>query len=277
MIRLSAVTLDCPDAAVLAAFYAEITGGKVTAGDSHWAVMEGPAGRIDFQAAAGYRPPRWPEDNQIHLDFFVTDRAAAERTVLAAGATRFAYQPNDDHCTVYADPVGHPFCLSTWELGVLPDPRLALLRGQLEGQRQHVLGILDGLPEEQLRRAVLPSGWSPLQLVRHLTLDVERFWFRGVVGGTPHEDADGWAVDPDVPAADVLSAYREECAYADSVLDKVRLDGRVAWWPEGLFGSWRVDTVEEVLVHVVVETATHAGHLDAVRELLDGRQFLVLP
>jgi hypothetical protein len=52
---------------------------------------------------------------------------------------------------------------------------LETLRDYLDGQREHVLGILDGLSEEQLRRPVLPTGWSCLGLVRHLALDVELF------------------------------------------------------------------------------------------------------
>lgn len=44
-----------------------------------------------------------------------------------------------------------------------------------------------------------------------------------------------------------------------------------AWWPADMFGPWRLDSVFAVLHHVTVETATHAGHLDAARELLDGR------
>jgi hypothetical protein len=35
--------------------------------------------------------------------------------VLAAGATRFDFQPNPGHCAVYADPAGHAFCLTTWD------------------------------------------------------------------------------------------------------------------------------------------------------------------
>jgi hypothetical protein len=50
----------------------------------------------------------------MHLDFYVEDRAATEARVLAAGATKYGFQPNDDHCTVFADPAGHAFCLSTW-------------------------------------------------------------------------------------------------------------------------------------------------------------------
>ena len=49
---------------------------------------------------------------QMHLDFDVDDLDAAEAIVLAAGATKHDVQPND-HCRVYIDPAGHPFCLST--------------------------------------------------------------------------------------------------------------------------------------------------------------------
>jgi hypothetical protein len=49
---------------------------------------------------------------QMHLDFDVDDLDATEAWVLAAGATRYDFQPND-HCRVFADPAGHPFCLST--------------------------------------------------------------------------------------------------------------------------------------------------------------------
>jgi hypothetical protein len=57
----------------------------------------------------------WPDPGsslQMHLDFDVDDLDSTEARVLAAGATKYELQPND-HCRVYADPVGHPFCLST--------------------------------------------------------------------------------------------------------------------------------------------------------------------
>ena len=59
----------------------------------------------------------------------------------------------------------------------------AFLLSYLTAQRNHVLGILESLPEEDLRRPVLPSGWTCLGLVQHLALDVERFWFRAVIAG----------------------------------------------------------------------------------------------
>jgi hypothetical protein len=120
-IRLSGVTVNAPDAIALARFYAVITGG-VANGDSHWATVTGPHAIIGFQQVADFRPPAWPDGAvpmQMHLDFFVDDLGATEARVLAAGATRFDFQPNSDHCFVYADPAGHPFCLSTWDLAQL--------------------------------------------------------------------------------------------------------------------------------------------------------------
>lgn len=116
-IKLSSVAINCGNAGELAAFYADITGGEVTMLNEVWATVNGPGGRIDFQTIPDYTPPTWPDatsPNHMHLDFYVDDLEAAGARVLAAGAKKYDYQPNDDHCFVYADPAGHPFCLSTW-------------------------------------------------------------------------------------------------------------------------------------------------------------------
>lgn len=117
-ISLGTVALECPDAARLAAFYADIMGGRITFADEEWATVRGAGGRIDFQTAPGYRPPTWPDpasSMQMHLDFDVDDLDATEARVLAAGATKSEYQPGD-HFRVYADPAGHPFCLTTQDV-----------------------------------------------------------------------------------------------------------------------------------------------------------------
>jgi len=117
-IKLSSVAVNAPDAPALAAFYADITGGEVTFTAAGWATVQGPGGRIDFQTVPDHVPPTWPDATrsiQMHLDFVVDDLGAAEARVVAAGATRFAFQPNADHCLVFADPAGHPFCLTTWD------------------------------------------------------------------------------------------------------------------------------------------------------------------
>ena len=155
------------------------------------------------------------------------------------------------------------------------------LLASLQQQRRHVVGILGGLPEPAWRQAFLPSGWTALALVGHLTHDVERFWFEAVVAGDPAtiaaigDGVDGWAVSADADPADVLAAYVAAGERADAILAAAPADAPPAWWPS-FFGDWRLADVQEVELHVLTETACHAGHLDAVRELADGRQWLVL-
>jgi hypothetical protein len=155
--------------------------------------------------------------------------------------------------------------------------RAALLEW-LSDQRSHVLGVLHGLPDEALRRPVLPSGWTCLEMVRHLAVDVERFWFRGVAAGEPIDldDATGWQVGPDVQAEAVFDLYRREIELSDAVLAATDFDTAPARWPE-YFANWRLEDLREIILHVITETAVHAGHLDAARELIDGRTWLGSP
>ncbi|MFF4170992.1 VOC family protein [Streptomyces sp. NPDC001744] len=117
---LRSVVLDCPDPMSLATFYAGILGGSPRLsedseeGDS-WVVLSGHDGtRLAFQEVAGYVAPRWPEEEggqQFHLDLTVDDLDRGEERVLALGAKLLdAGGPGRDF-RVYADPVGHPFCL----------------------------------------------------------------------------------------------------------------------------------------------------------------------
>jgi hypothetical protein len=155
------------------------------------------------------------------------------------------------------------------------------LLSSLNNQRGHVLGILDGLTEDQLRRPVLPSGWTCLGMVQHLTISVERFWFSGIVAGesayvgTSDEEAEAvWQVSPDMPAASVLDAYRREIERASAVITSTPLEKPPAIWPSEIWPDWRLPDFRAVMLHVITETACHAGHLDAARELIDRRQWM---
>jgi hypothetical protein len=158
--------------------------------------------------------------------------------------------------------------------------RTAMLLSVLDDQRRHVLGILEGLSEVDLRRPVLPTGWTCLGLVQHLALDVEQFWFVQVVAGEPAADDwqvdDTWQVPPSISGPAVLDLYRHQVERATAVIRAVPLDATPKYWPEDLFGTWRMRDLEQIMLHVITETACHAGHLDAARELIDGRTWLVL-
>jgi hypothetical protein len=157
-----------------------------------------------------------------------------------------------------------------------------LLLGFLNEQRNHVLGILEGLSGEQLRRPVLPSGWHCLGMVKHLALADEHYWFRSVVGGEsfgffpPGKNAE-WQLDPGESAGDVFGLYREEINRANAVIAATALD-QPPRQPDPRWKDWGTDfpDLRFIMLHVIKETACHAGHLDAVRELLDGRQWIVL-
>lgn len=158
---------------------------------------------------------------------------------------------------------------------------LAPLRDALDRQREHVLGILEGLSDEDLRRPVLPSGWSCLALLRHLTLDVERFWFPGVIAGEP--DVAGqpttgaeahWYVPEGMSVEEVFADYRTAISRADAVLATATPEQEPAAWPVEIWSTWRLPDVRHILIHVLTEVACHSGHVDAVRELVDGATWL---
>ena len=149
----------------------------------------------------------------------------------------------------------------------------------LREQREHVLRAVSGLSDEALRQPVLPSGWTCLGLVQHLALDVERFWFRAVVAGETVDLCSGdqaWQVDAGTSSKAVIEAYRAEIRAADAVIARTHLEAPPAWWPVDLFADLAVRDLRQNILAVVVETACHAGHLDVVREVLDGHQHLVL-
>ncbi|MFG2872375.1 DinB family protein [Streptomyces sp. NPDC048338] len=146
------------------------------------------------------------------------------------------------------------------------------LTAMLQFQRDTLAMKCAGLTPEQLKdRAIAPSGLSLLGLVRHAA-EIERGWFRDVLGGessrslwTPVGSTD-WA-DFDVDDADVEEAFavwRDECARARAVVDAAEsLD--VLGGHDGETYSLRY-----VLAHMIEEYARHNGHADLLRERIDG-------
>ena len=153
------------------------------------------------------------------------------------------------------------------------------LRQYLQESRDAVVRSLDGLPEYDVRRPLVPSGTNLLGLVKHLT-GIELGYLGVSVGrpspvslpweddGSVWESADMWAT-ADQSRDYLLGLYRRAWQHSDESLASVPLDApaSVAWWPE----ERRATTFGHLVARVVAETAHHAGHCDIVRELIDGR------
>ena len=115
--ELYAVTIDAPDASALARFYAELTSTEVTYDGEYGAQVSGAGHRdvpitIMFQPVENFTAPRWPDPaypQQAHLDIAVENLADSEAKAAELGAQLLNRDPQG--FTVFADPVGHPFCL----------------------------------------------------------------------------------------------------------------------------------------------------------------------
>lgn len=156
------------------------------------------------------------------------------------------------------------------------DPKATLHR-YLQSSRETVVWKLEGLSEYDVRRPMTSTGTNLLGLVKHLAA-VEIGYF-GETFGRPSELPMPWAEEDAEDNADmwataeesrehILGLYRQAWKHADATIEELGLDslGRVPWWP-----SERAEvTLHQILVHVVTETARHAGHADIVRELIDG-------
>jgi uncharacterized damage-inducible protein DinB len=152
----------------------------------------------------------------------------------------------------------------------------AELVARLRGLRETVLWKVDGVDEFDLRRPLTPSGTNLLGLVKHLAA-VELDYFGDVFDRAPaidrpwtdHEDenADMWATAEE-SVDEIVGLYRAAWAHSEATFATLELDatGMVPWWP----ADRRTVTLGTVLAHVVVETARHLGHIDILREGVDG-------
>ena len=141
----------------------------------------------------------------------------------------------------------------------------------LAAQRGAVLAVLDGLDDAMLSRAVLPSGWTPAGLVEHLGF-AERHWFQevllGVADPLPWPD-DGTPLRTSRPAAEAFAFYAAQCTRSDEIVAGLALDAQPVGRHPGPLGDETTD-LRRIILHMIEETARHAGHLDVVRELVDG-------
>ena len=150
-----------------------------------------------------------------------------------------------------------------------------LFAAYLDGYRAVALRKLDGLDDEQLRRSVLPSGWTPLELLRHLAA-MENRWFQWGFLGLPLEDPypdrdlseHRWRVPPEMSADEVRQELTAAAAHSREAIAGVELSTPAALG--GQFDTAPTPTLGAILFHVLQEYAQHVGQLDVVRELIDG-------
>jgi hypothetical protein len=148
------------------------------------------------------------------------------------------------------------------------------LAGFLDWYRAVVERKVDGLTLDEARTVRTPTGMSPLGIVKHLGW-VERGWFREIFAGEEVEPTDGeddnsaeFALGPDDTVDSVLTFYRTEVDHSRRVvagcpsLDTLSVEPTK--YREHVSLRW-------ILVHMLEETARHAGHLDLMREAIDGR------
>jgi len=147
----------------------------------------------------------------------------------------------------------------------------------LTEERDALLWKLDGLSEYDARRPLTPTGTNLLGLVKHVA-SVAAGYF-GEVFNRPFEEpmpwfddgapvnADMWAT-ADESREQIVELYRRVWTHADATIAALPLDapGRVPWW-----SADHADvTLHRILVHMIAETARHAGQADIVRESIDG-------
>jgi hypothetical protein len=147
----------------------------------------------------------------------------------------------------------------------------------LDYQRETILLKTDGLTKSQLAQKIPTSGLTLAGILYHLAL-VEEDWFEvDFLGRPPREDFEGidWESDPDYEFRTALEKepewlrrrYRDACdrarrvAAAAGSLDDVSVSARVGGKPF---------TLRWVTLHLIEETARHAGHADLLREAIDG-------
>lgn len=151
----------------------------------------------------------------------------------------------------------------------LAAPPVAMLSAFLDYQRATLLRKVDGLSDEELRRAMVPSGVCLLGIVKHSAY-VERWWFRSVFAGEDvpkgwseaDPDAD-WRIEPADSTAAILALYRDETAHSREIVAG-------AAWGDVAKLPGRDHTLGWILTHMVEEVARHNGHADIMREQIDG-------
>jgi len=295
--RIRHVTIDSRDPYTLSTFWAAVLGfvddpdNPNEPGDPEALIVD-PMGR-----SAGLLFVPVPEaksvKNRIHLDL-VPQRArnVTVDAVLALGATLVADHRREDGTgwAVLADPEGNEFCIERSDAergvdaptagpevpyadGIRMAGEVQVLTDMLEWYRSAAVRKVSGISEANAHTSPVASGTSIAGLLKHLAL-VEDSWFTDRFAGAPEpepwasapwdDDAD-WEFHSSVTdsVGDLVALYQQACERSRHAAAGRGLEDRAA-------KSSREFTLRFAYVHLIEETSRHVGHIDILREFLDG-------
>lgn len=153
-------------------------------------------------------------------------------------------------------------------------PRGEVFLQYLDYFRERVIEKVASLPHDALVVSVVPTDWTALELVKHLTY-VEMRWlewgFEGRMVAEPWGDhvGDRWFVSPDDTRESLLELLRVRGAQTTKIVHRHDLDE--LGQPGPRWNGAEPATLERVLFHLLQEYARHLGHLDVYSELADGQ------
>ena len=152
--------------------------------------------------------------------------------------------------------------------------RAEVFLGYLDYFRAQLVSKLEALPGQELRTSRLLTGWTPVELLKHLTC-VELRWlewgFEGRAVADPWGDRrdDRWYVAPDETLEELVAALRAQAARTRAVVGSHDL--AEIGQPGERWDGADPATLERILFHLLQEYARHAGHVDIICELAGGQ------
>jgi uncharacterized damage-inducible protein DinB len=155
-----------------------------------------------------------------------------------------------------------------------PEPatesEIEVLERYLDAYRGAAKWKVSGLTLEQATRSLVPSSSTLLGILKHLAF-VERWWFQSVVDGRevdfPDSEADldaDFRIEAGETVASVVQLFDAECEISRTILAERRDPGERIAFRDGSLA------LRDILVHMAEESARHVGHMDILRELIDG-------
>jgi predicted enzyme related to lactoylglutathione lyase/uncharacterized damage-inducible protein DinB len=291
------ITIDCHDLEVVTGFWSEVLGWEEDPedpnlpGQPEWLIVD-PRGLHPGLLFIPVPEPKTVK-NRVHIDLRPADGRDVEVERIEALGGRVIddqRKPDGTGWVVMADPEGNELCVersaaekhepAPVDFGerTFPEVRTAgeleVLTAMLDWYREGVLAKVRGISPANAARRPLRSATSIAGLVKHLAV-VEDSWLDGRFAGNPEPEpwrSAPWDVDrdwefttaPTEPLEDSVALYeaaieRSRAAVAGHGPDDLAVNA-----------GDRPFTLRYVLVHLIEETARHLGHLDVLRELLDG-------